>query len=159
MPSSNCHSASEAFSISSNSRIESFSFSVCHWFSASWREQRMRFAMAQISRRRADQLGDLVRVLELRAVDLDQARGSPKSDFGHRLHYARFARTGRPQKQEVAHRTPWRIQPRQKHLVELGHLLYGRILADDLPPQSGLKILRFAATPRTDPMLRSVRSS
>ena len=35
MPSSNCQSESEAFSISSNSRIESFSFSVCHWFSAS----------------------------------------------------------------------------------------------------------------------------
>ena len=30
MPSSNCQSESEAFSISSNSRIESFSFSVCH---------------------------------------------------------------------------------------------------------------------------------
>ncbi len=36
MPSSNCQSASEAFSISSNNRIESFNFSVCHWFSASW---------------------------------------------------------------------------------------------------------------------------
>ena len=30
MPSSSCQSESDAFSISSNSRIESFSFSVCH---------------------------------------------------------------------------------------------------------------------------------
>src|SRR5216117_360393 len=35
MPSSNCQSASEAFSISSNRRIDSLSFSVCHWLSAS----------------------------------------------------------------------------------------------------------------------------
>ena len=36
MPSSSCQSESLAFSISSNSRIESFSLSVCHWFNASW---------------------------------------------------------------------------------------------------------------------------
>ena len=35
IPSSSCHSESDAFSISSNSRIESFSFSVNHWFNAS----------------------------------------------------------------------------------------------------------------------------
>ena len=35
IPSSSCHRESEAFSISSKSRIESFSFSVCHWLSAS----------------------------------------------------------------------------------------------------------------------------
>ena len=35
MPNSNCHSESDAFSISSNSRIDSFSFSLNHWFSAS----------------------------------------------------------------------------------------------------------------------------
>ena len=33
IPSKSFHSASEAFSISSNSRIESFKFSVCHWSS------------------------------------------------------------------------------------------------------------------------------
>ena len=35
------------------------------------RDQRMRFAVPQISRRRADQLGDFVRVLEFGAVDFD----------------------------------------------------------------------------------------
>src|SRR5580700_2175426 len=35
IPSSNFHNASDAFSISSNSRIESFNFSVNHWFRAS----------------------------------------------------------------------------------------------------------------------------
>ena len=43
------------------------------------REQRMGLAMAQVSRRRADQLGDLVRVLELGAVDLDAGVGDRRT--------------------------------------------------------------------------------
>src|SRR5579864_4784878 len=39
------------------------------------RDQRMGFPVSQIAWRRADQLGDLVRMLKLRAIHLD--RGSP----------------------------------------------------------------------------------
>ena len=42
-------------------------------------DQRLGLPVAQVSGRRADQLGDLVAVLELGAVDLQQARASPNS--------------------------------------------------------------------------------
>ena len=40
-------------------------------------QQRMGLAVAQVARRRADQLGDFVAVLELGAVDLDHRAGLP----------------------------------------------------------------------------------
>ena len=42
------------------------------------RQQRMRFAMSQISRRRTNQLGNLVRVLKLGAIDLDAGPRVPE---------------------------------------------------------------------------------
>jgi len=66
IPSSSCQSESDAFSISSNRRIDSFSFSVCHWFSASCVSSGCVSRCPRVSRRRADQLGNLVRVLKTR---------------------------------------------------------------------------------------------
>ena len=71
MPSNKFHSASLAFSISSNkheTQLAGVGVILIQHFLA---QQRMRFAMSQISGRRADQLRNLVTVLEFRAIDLD----------------------------------------------------------------------------------------
>ena len=61
------------------------------------RQQRMRLTVAEVSRRRADELGNLVRVLELGAIDLDAGARIAKERLGHGFHNPRFARARRPQ--------------------------------------------------------------
>ena len=46
----------------------------------------MGLAVAQVAWRRANQLGDFVRVLELRAINLDYRAGVSKQDFRGRFH-------------------------------------------------------------------------
>src|SRR5262249_5398847 len=104
------------------------------------RQQRMSLAMPQISRRRANQLGDLMRVLKLRTVDLDAGARIAKQRLRHRLHYAGLARTCRSEEQQIGHRTSLRIQSRQKRLVDLGYLFDGLVLANDVAMQSIRKL-------------------
>src|SRR5258708_12464716 len=100
----------------------------------------MRLPVSQVSRRRADQLGNLVRVLELRAIDLDARARVTEQRFSPRFHHPRLAGTGRSQKQEIAHWTAGRIQPSQKHLIDFRDLLDRLILPYDLPAQGGFKL-------------------
>src|SRR5262249_37792733 len=95
-------------------------------------QQRMSLAMPQISWRRANQLGDLMRVLKLRAVDLDARARIAKQCLRHRLHYAGLARTRRSQEQQIGHRTSLRIQSRKKRLVDLRYLFDCLVLANDV---------------------------
>ena len=97
IPSSNCHSASEAFSISSNSRKRQLQLVRVTRRQRFLRDQRMRFAMPQVAWRRADQLGDFVRVLEFRAIHLDHRARIAEQNFRRRFHDARLARTRRAQ--------------------------------------------------------------
>src|ERR1039458_8572843 len=60
--------------------------------------------------------------------------------------YSRLARTGRPQKQQIAHRTARSIQPSQKHLIDFRDLLDRLILAHNLPAQGSLKVPSVVAT-------------
>src|SRR6266852_9395697 len=76
----------------------------------------MSLAMAQIAWRRADQLGNFMRVLKLRAIHLDHRPGIPKEDLRGRFHDARLSRPGRPQKQQVPHRTTRRVQSGTENL-------------------------------------------
>jgi hypothetical protein len=61
------------------------------------RDQRMRLAVSQITWGRANQLRDFVRVLELRAIDLNDRARISKQDLGCRFHNARLPRPCRPQ--------------------------------------------------------------
>src|ERR1700723_3661018 len=126
IPSSSCHKASEAFSISSNSKNEIFSFSV-----------------PQIARRRPNQFRDFVRVLKFRAIHLDHRARISKQHFGGSFDDARLARAGRPQEQQIPYRTPRRIQSGAKHLVQVHYGLHRFILPHDFPPQPGFKISRL----------------
>ena len=109
------------------------------------RDQRMRLAVPQISRRRADQLRNFVRVLKFRAIHLDHRARIAKQHFRRRFHDARLARTGRSQEQQVPHRTSRRVQAGAKHLVQVHHGLHRFVLPHNLPPQPRFKIPRLHA--------------
>src|ERR1700676_1192929 len=91
----------------------------------------MGLTMAQVTRRRADQFRDLVRVLKFGAVNFDTGAGVAEQRFGHGFDDPGFSRTGGPEKQKVSNRTARRIQSRQKHLVDFDHFLDGLVLTDD----------------------------
>ncbi len=87
-----------------------------------------------------------MRVLELRAIDLDYRAGVAKEDLGGRFHDARLTRTGRPQEQQVANGAAGRVQSSAKNLEHVHEGLHALFLADDLCPQRRVKITRIAAS-------------
>src|SRR5712692_1425975 len=108
----------------------------------------MRLPVAQIPRRRANQLGDLVRMLELGAVYLDHRPRVPKQDLRRRFHNARLARAGGAQEQQVAHRPSRWTHPGGEDLVEVHHRLHPGLLTDNPAAQRGVKLLRFDTATR-----------
>ena len=107
-------------------------------------QQRMRFAMPQISGRRADQLGDLMAVLELGAIDLDDRARILDQRFGCRFDDAGLAGSGRPQEKEVADRSSGSAHPGQIHLINIYDLLDRLVLADDVAVERLFQIFRFS---------------
>src|SRR5207249_1146099 len=105
----------------------------------------MGLAVAQVAWRRANQLGDFVRVLELRAIDLDHRASVSKQDFRGRFHDARLPGPRRPKKKEVPYRAARRIQPGAKNLVQIDQRLDALFLSDNLLPQRRLEINRVRA--------------
>src|ERR1700734_997547 len=99
----------------------------------------MRLPMSQVSRRRTNQLCNLVRMLKLGAVNFDAGPRIAEQGLGHGFYHASLSRTRRSQKKQVAYRTPRRIQSRQKHLVNLGYFFDGLVLPHDLAAQGGFK--------------------
>src|SRR5713101_2150324 len=106
----------------------------------------MGLAMTQIARRRANQLGNFVRVLELRAIDLYDRASIPKKDLRGRFHDARLSRTCRTEEQQVAYRAAGRIQSGAKHLKHVNQGLHALFLPYDLCSQGRVKIARVIAT-------------
>src|SRR5260370_13314674 len=92
----------------------------------------MSLAMTQIARRRANQLGNFVRVLEFGAIHFYYRARIAKENFRGRFDNARFARAGRAQKQQVADGPSRRVQSRAKDLIEVYERLNSLFLADDL---------------------------
>ena len=111
------------------------------------RDQRMRLAVPQISRRRADQLRDFVRVLEFGAVHFDHRARIAEQHFGRSFDHARLARARRPKEQQIPHRPSRRVQPRAKHLVQIHHRLHRFVLPHNLAPKPRFKIARLEAAP------------
>src|SRR6478672_2468162 len=105
----------------------------------------MGLPMSQVARRRTDQLGDFVGVLELRAVDLDASARVAEERLGQSFDDAGFPGPGGPQEQKIAYRASRRIQPGQEHLVDLHDFFDGLILPDDLATQSGVELPRVVA--------------
>src|SRR2546422_6949894 len=111
------------------------------------RDERVCLPVPQIPRRRANQLGNLVRVLKLGAIHLDPRPRVPEQNLRRGFHNARLPRPGRPQEQQVAHRTSLRAHPRAEHLVEIHQSAHALFLADDPSAQLLLKSLRLGAVP------------
>ena len=104
--------------------------------------------MPEISRRRADQFGDFVAVLKLRAIDLDDRAGVLHQRFGGGFHDARLTRSGGPEEQEVSDRTPGRRHAGQMHLINVDDLLDGFVLTDNHSAQAGFKSFCLSSGPR-----------
>ena len=108
-------------------------------------DQRMGFPVSQIAWRRANQLGNLVRVLKLRAIHLNDRARFYKEDFGGRFHNTRLSGTGWTEKQQVPHRAAGGIQARAENLIQVDERLHRLFLAHNLRTERGLKIDRFRA--------------
>src|SRR5437773_4942235 len=88
----------------------------------------------RVSRRRTDELGNLMRVLVLRAVHSDDRARIPKQDLCGGLYQACLPRPGRAEKKKRTYRAVWRVQARAKNLIQLHQGLYSRFLPNDLGP-------------------------
>src|SRR6266700_462187 len=106
----------------------------------------MRFAMAQITGRRANQLGDLMRMLEFRAVHLDHRSRIPEENLRGCLHNARLPRPRWPQKQQIPHRTPARAHPRAEYLREVHERADALFRSNDRLAERMLEFLRLDAS-------------
>jgi len=95
------------------------------------RNQRMCLSMPQISRGRADQLGNLMRMLKFRAINLDHRTGFAKENLGSRFHNARLSRAGWPEKQKIPYRAAGRVQSGAKDLVEVHECVHTLFLSDN----------------------------
>jgi hypothetical protein len=101
--------------------------------------------MARVPRRRADQLGDFVTVLELRAVDLEYGARIVSQGFGGCLKDSCFARTRGSEEQKVSNRASGGDQPTQVRLIDTDNLLDCFVLTDD--ERTELRFERFASEP------------
>src|ERR1700676_5522847 len=105
----------------------------------------MGLAMSQISGRRADQLGDLMAMLELSAIDLDDSARILQQCFRGGFNDAGFTRSSRTQEKEVSDRTARCTHPREVHLIDVDDLLDRLILAHDHAAKTILKRDCFAS--------------
>src|ERR1700722_14300175 len=105
----------------------------------------MCFAVPQIARRRTNQFGDFMRMLKLRAIDLNHRSRVAKQYFSGGLDDARLARTGWTEEQQIDHRPSGRVQSSAEHLVQIHQGLHALFLADDLRAQGAFKIARVIA--------------
>ena len=108
----------------------------------------MRFAVAQVARRRTDQLGNFVGVLELRAVHLDDRARIAKQDLRGGFHDARLARTSGAEEQQVPYGTAGRAHSGAEDLIQVHDGANAFFLPDDLVAQGVLELLRLDAAKR-----------
>ena len=114
-------------------------------------QQRVRLPVSQVARRRTNQFGDFMGVLEFRAIDFDAGACVAKHRFCHRLHDPGLPGASGSEEQEVSYRAPRRVQARQKHLVDLRHFLDGLVLTDDFAAHGTFKVSGIvAATGRVE---------
>ncbi len=94
-------------------------------------QQRVRLAVAEIARRRADQLGNFMAVLKFRTINLDHCPGVLHEGLGGRFHDASLARPRRSKEQEVPDRTPGSGHAREIQLIYIDDLFDRFVLPND----------------------------
>src|SRR5258708_44336 len=108
-------------------------------------QERVSLPMAEITRRRADELGDLVAVLEFRTVDFDYRLWITEQAFRGSLHGPGFAGSGRSKEEKIPDRSALGQHPRQIHLISVHDLLNGLVLSDYQAVEVGQQPVRFAS--------------
>ncbi len=101
--------------------------------------------MAQIAGRRPDKLGNLVRMLELGAVDFDHRVAIAEQNLGGRFDHVSFARSGWAEKEHRSQWTSWIRHPRLEYLIQRRDGANRPILADYASAKTGFKLLRHCA--------------
>ncbi len=99
------------------------------------------FAVSQISRGRANQLRNFMRMLKLCAIDLNDRIRVAIQNFRRGLNHASFSRAGWAQKNHGSNWTVWRIHTSQKNLVKAAHTPHGALLSDDASGKPLLEVL------------------
>src|SRR5437899_4705769 len=102
----------------------------------------MGFAVSQVSWGRADQLGDLMTVLKLRAIDLDYCARIVQQGLGGYLYDASLSGSGRTQEQKVSDRPAGRRQSRHVSLICPHDLVNCFVLSNDEVAEIVLQVLR-----------------
>jgi hypothetical protein len=105
----------------------------------------MGLAVTQVARRRTDQFGDFVGVLELGAIDLDAGAGVSEERFRESFHYARLTRPRWAEEKQIADWASGGIQSREEHLVNFDYLLNRGVLPNDLAAKSAFKVAGVSA--------------
>src|SRR2546421_11490723 len=100
----------------------------------------MRFAMAQVSRRRADQLGDLTTVLEFGTVNFSHRAGILEQCLGGCFHGPGFTGSRGAEKEKASNEPAWGIYAGDIHLINVDNLSNCFLLPDDTLAQVRLKL-------------------
>src|SRR5262245_16437951 len=87
--------------------------------------------MAQIAGWRADQLGNLMRVLKLSAIYLQEGLRVFEENLGHRFDQMSLPSARWAQKEQVSQGFSGAGKPYLKNLIDFGDLSYSLILSDD----------------------------
>src|SRR5580698_10580537 len=102
----------------------------------------MSLAVTEVARGRSDELGDLMAVLELRAVDLDHGARIAGKGLGRGFDEAGFSRARWSKEQEVANGTARACHARGEHLVNVDDLLDSFFLPDNPFTQIAVELFR-----------------
>src|SRR5260370_12489951 len=90
----------------------------------------MSFAVAEVARGRADDLGDFVRVLEFGAVDLDDGAGAAEENFSGGFDDAGLAGAGRAEEEQIADGAARGVESGSEDLEQLDERLNAICLAE-----------------------------
>jgi hypothetical protein len=121
-------------------------------------QERVRFAMSEISGGRADELGDLVTVLKFGAVYFDHGGGIADEGFSGGFDHTSLAGAGGPEEQEVSDGAAGAIHACQKHLIDVDDLLDRLFLTDNPPAQIAVQLFRIMTRPgRVEFLIQSHR--
>src|SRR5262249_22114170 len=103
-------------------------------------EKGMSFAVPEVSGRRSDELGDLMAVLKLRAINLDHRAAVSHQSFSSGFNQSCLAGAGRAEEQEISYWPTRADHARQIRLVDVNDVFDRLVLTDNLAAQTGLQI-------------------
>src|SRR5215831_8160957 len=102
--------------------------------------------MSKVTRRRSDELCNLVAVLKFRAIDLDQSSGTAEQNFSGCLDDSGLSGSRRSQEQQVRNRPARHVHARQIDLVHVHDAFHCPILSHNLPQQPAFEVEHFRAS-------------